>query len=90
VGFATLAIFKYLHLHADRVLVPQVSGQLNFLMNRVVAPDESPDETDYDDSRRGQGCAVFGAVRRRNGIRYQKTQYQGTRYQELRDDHPGR
>ncbi len=52
VSLAALAILEYLHLHAGRILVPQVGGELHFLMNRVVVPHESPDKSNHDDSRR--------------------------------------
>jgi hypothetical protein len=51
-----------------------MSGELDFLVNRIVAPDEPPDKSNHDDLRRGHGCGLFGAVGRRNGIRYQETQ----------------
>lgn len=51
VGFATLAILKYPHLHAGRILVPEMSGELDFLMNRVVASDKPAHKSNHNDAR---------------------------------------
>ena len=45
-------VLKYLHLDAERVIFSQMVGELDFLMNRVVVPDESADESDHDERRR--------------------------------------
>lgn len=65
VGLATLAILKHLHLNMRGILLSQMSCQLDFLMNGIVTPDESPYESNDDDSRGGQWGGAFGAARGR-------------------------
>jgi len=50
-GLAAQAILKHFHLHARGILLPQMSGELDFLMKRVVAVDKSADKSNHDDAR---------------------------------------
>ncbi len=46
-GLRTCVILKYLHFQARVVIVPKTGGDLDFLMNGIVMPDESADKTNH-------------------------------------------
>jgi hypothetical protein len=62
-GPLALAIRKYADVHAGRIIFPEAAGELDFLMDKIVMPDETSDEPHHDDVRWGRhGDSGIGAV----------------------------